>query len=90
MIAEASHDDLLPGEHSRLHARCAEAIAGDAGFVPPGRAAIEQAHHWYAAHELTWALVSAWQAAAVAGHAVAYAEQFAMLSRVTRALGKGA
>jgi len=82
MIAEVLHDDLLPGEHSRLHARYAEAIAGNAGLVPPGRAAIDVAHHWYSAHDVACALVSAWEAAAVAGRALAYAEQLAMLSRV--------
>jgi DNA-binding CsgD family transcriptional regulator/tetratricopeptide (TPR) repeat protein len=50
--------------------------------VPPGRAAAEQAHHWYSAHDTTWALISAWQAAEVSGRALAYAEQLAMLSRV--------
>jgi DNA-binding CsgD family transcriptional regulator len=82
MIAEVMHDDLLPGEHSRLHARFAEAIANDASLVPADRAAVVLAHHWYAAHDVTWALISAWQAAAAAGRAVAYAEQLDMLSRV--------
>jgi len=82
MIAEVLHDDLLPGEHSRLHARYAGAIAGNAGLVPPGRAAIDVAHHWYSAHDVSCALVSAWHAAAAAGRALAYAEQLAMLSRV--------
>ena len=48
----------------------------------PGRAAGEQARHWYAAHDTTRALTSAWQAAGQAGRALAYAEQLAMLSRV--------
>jgi len=82
LICEAMHDDLLPGEHSRLHARYAEAISADAELVPTGRAAIEVAHHWYSAHDVTWALISAWEAAAQAGEALAYAEQLDMLSRV--------
>jgi DNA-binding CsgD family transcriptional regulator len=82
LIREATHDDLLPGEHSRLHARYAEAISADPSLVPAGRAAIELAHHWYHAHDVTWALISAWQAAAEAGRALAHAEQLAMLSRV--------
>jgi DNA-binding CsgD family transcriptional regulator len=82
LIREAMHDDLLPGEHSRLHARYAQAIADDPALVPAGRAAIELAHHWYSAHDVTWALVSAWEAAAEAGRALAHSEQLAMLSRV--------
>jgi DNA-binding CsgD family transcriptional regulator len=82
LIREAMHDDLLPGEHGRLHARYAQAIADDPALVPAGRAAIELAHHWYSAHDVTWALVSAWEAAAEAGRALAHSEQLAMLSRV--------
>jgi DNA-binding CsgD family transcriptional regulator/tetratricopeptide (TPR) repeat protein len=82
LIREAVHEDLLPGEHGRLHARFAEAIDADPSLVPPGRAAIEMAHHWYSAHNVTWALISAWQAAAQAGRAVAHAERLALLSRV--------
>ena len=47
LIREAVHDDLLPGEHGRLHSRFAEAIDADPGLVPPGRAAVEMAHHWH-------------------------------------------
>ena len=82
LIREAMHDELLPGEGSQLHSRFAEAIGADPALVPPGRAAAEQAHHWYSAHDTTWALISAWQAAEESGHALAYAEQLAMLSRV--------
>jgi DNA-binding CsgD family transcriptional regulator/tetratricopeptide (TPR) repeat protein len=82
LIREAMHDELLPGEGSQLHRRFAEAIGADPALVPPGRAATEQAHHWYAAHDLTRALTSAWQAAAESSHALAHAEQLAMLSRV--------
>jgi DNA-binding CsgD family transcriptional regulator/tetratricopeptide (TPR) repeat protein len=82
LIREAVHDELLPGERSGLHSRFAEATNRDPLLVPPGRAAVEQAYHWYAAHDMTWALISAWQAAAESGRALAYAEQLAMLSRV--------
>jgi DNA-binding CsgD family transcriptional regulator/tetratricopeptide (TPR) repeat protein len=82
LIREAVHEDLLPGEHGRLHAGFAEAINADHSLVPPGRAAIEMAHHWYSAHNVTWALVSAWQAAAQAGKAVAHAERLTLLARV--------
>ncbi len=79
---EAIYDDLLPGERTRLHTRFAEALDSDAGLVAPGRGLIEQAHHWYHAHDTGWALVSAWQAAAAAGHALAHAEQLTLLARV--------
>jgi ATP/maltotriose-dependent transcriptional regulator MalT len=82
LIREAVHDELLPGERSRLHGRFAEVINADPALVPPGRAAVEQAYHWYAAHDVLGALVSAWHAATESGKALAYAEQLAMLSRV--------
>jgi DNA-binding CsgD family transcriptional regulator len=82
LIREVMHEDLLPGEHSRLHARYAEAISADPALVPPGRAAISLAHHWYSAHDVTGALVSAWQAAADTRQLLAHSEQLSMLSRV--------
>ena len=82
LIREAVHEDLMPGEHGRLHSRFAEAIDAGPSLVPPGRAAIEMAHHWHAAHDSVWALVGAWQAAAQAGRAVAPAERLSLLARV--------
>jgi DNA-binding CsgD family transcriptional regulator len=82
LIREAVHEDLLPGEHGRLHSRFAEAIDADPTLVPPGRAAIEMAHHWHAAHDSEWALIGAWRAAAQAGRAVAAAERLSLLARV--------
>ena len=82
LIREAVHEDLLPGEHGRLHSRYAEAIDADPTLVPPGRAAIEMAHHWHSAHDSGWALISAWRAAAQAGEALAAAERLSLLARV--------
>ena len=82
LIREAVHDELLPGERGSLHGRFAEAISNDPLLVPPGRAPVEQAYHWYAAHDMTGALISAWHAALESAKALAYAEQLAMLSRV--------
>jgi DNA-binding CsgD family transcriptional regulator len=82
LIREALHEDLLPGEHGRLHGRFADAIDADHSLVPPGRAAIEMAHHWHRAHDTVWALIGAWQAAAQADRAVAPAERLALLARV--------
>jgi DNA-binding CsgD family transcriptional regulator/tetratricopeptide (TPR) repeat protein len=82
LIREATLDDVLPGDHTRLHTRFAEALEADPGLVPPGRATIEQAFHWYAAHDTVRALVSSWRAAAEAGRALAHAEQLNLLGRV--------
>ncbi|MFB4288162.1 helix-turn-helix transcriptional regulator [Nonomuraea sp. ATR24] len=82
LIREALHDDLLPGEHTRLHTRYAEAISRDLSMLPAPRGAIELAHHWHAARDNTWALISAWGAAAAARTATAFDEQLRMLSRV--------
>ncbi|WP_308164107.1 helix-turn-helix transcriptional regulator [Nonomuraea sediminis] len=82
LIREALHDDLLPGEHTRLHTRFAEALEQDLSILPAPRGAIELAHHWHAAHDSTWALISAWRAAAAARKSTAYDEQLTMMSRV--------
>ncbi|MEU0572680.1 AAA family ATPase, partial [Nonomuraea sp. NPDC005983] len=82
LIREALHDDLLPGEHTRLHTRFAQALEQDLSILPAPRGAIELAHHWHSAHDSTWALVSAWRAAAAARKSTAYDEQLRMLSRV--------
>jgi DNA-binding CsgD family transcriptional regulator len=82
LIREAVHDDLLPGEHTRLHTRYAEALEQNPALVPSGRAAVELAHHWHSAHNVTWALISAWRAALTAHKAAAHSEALAMLSRV--------
>jgi DNA-binding CsgD family transcriptional regulator/tetratricopeptide (TPR) repeat protein len=82
LIREAVHDELLPGERGQVHSRFAEVIAADPALVMPGRAAAEQAWHWFAAHDAPRALVSAWQAAGQAERSLAHAEQLAMLSRV--------
>ena len=82
LIREAILDDLLPGDHTRLHTRFAQALRDDPGLVPSGRAVIEQAHHWYAAHDTVGALVSSWRAAEQAGRSLAPAEQLTLLGRV--------
>jgi ATP/maltotriose-dependent transcriptional regulator MalT len=82
LIREVVYEDLLPGEHSRLHTWFAETIGADPSLVPSGRAAIERAHHTYAAHDVTQALVTAWHAAHQAGRGLAQAEQLTLLSRV--------
>ncbi|WP_281274023.1 ATP-binding protein [Sphaerisporangium album] len=82
LIREAVHEEMLPGEHNRIHARFAEEIDRDRKLVPPGRAAIEIAHHWYSARDHLWALISAWEASGKAANAFAYTEQIQLLERV--------
>jgi len=82
LIREVVYDDLLPGENAQLHTRFADVIGTDPSLVLPGRAAIELAHHAYAAHDVPGALVAAWRAAHEAGQGLAIAEQASMLSRV--------
>ncbi|MEU4832991.1 AAA family ATPase [Streptosporangium sp. NPDC023615] len=82
LIHEAVHHDLLPGERIRLHTRFAEALENDPGLLPAPRGAIALAHHWHAARDHRWALMSAWRAAAASRRAAAYDEQLRMLERV--------
>ena len=82
LIREAVHEDLLPGEHSQVHTKFALAIDADPALVGGGRSDMEKAHHWYAAHNTTWALISAWQASVEAGRSVAHAERLVLLARV--------
>ena len=82
LVREAVHDDLLPGEHARLHARYAEAVEAEPNLVAVGRAPVEIAHHWYAANDHPKALTSSRRAAEAAGRRYAYAEQARLLERV--------
>ncbi|MFC4021177.1 ATP-binding protein [Micromonospora sp. GCM10011542] len=82
LVREAVHDELLPGEHARLHARYAAAIEAQPQLVAAGRAPAEIAHHWYAAHDHPRALVAARAAACAAADRYAYAEQRRLLERV--------
>ncbi|HYN92878.1 MAG TPA: AAA family ATPase, partial [Pilimelia sp.] len=81
LVREAVHDDLLPGEHARLHARYAAAIEARPDLVSAGRAPAEIAHHWHAANDHPRALVAAVAAADAAGERFAYAERSRLLER---------
>jgi ATP/maltotriose-dependent transcriptional regulator MalT len=50
LLREAVHDDLLPGEHSRLHSRYAEVLAARA--TPASRSGTRLVHHLLQAHRL--------------------------------------
>ncbi|WP_229073861.1 helix-turn-helix transcriptional regulator [Actinoplanes sp. DH11] len=82
LVREAVHDDLLPGEHARLHARYAEALEAEPQLISMERAPAEIAHHWHAAHDHPRALVAARRAAESASSRFAHAEQARLLDRV--------
>ncbi|WP_407561384.1 helix-turn-helix transcriptional regulator [Streptomyces sp. 184] len=81
LLREATGDDLLPGERSRLHRRYAEALAADPALVRPEEHAARLASHWYHARDAARALPATLKAADEAGMRHAFAEQLAMLRR---------
>ncbi len=82
LVREAVHEDSLPSERVRLHARYAAVIEAAPALVGAGRAPAETAHHWFQAHEHRRAMVAAVAAADVAGVRYAYAERTRLLERV--------
>lgn len=76
LVQEAVHDELLPGERTRLHATFAEALTRDPGLAAGGPEGVhaELAHHWYAAHELDRAFTASLAAAENAMRLYAFAE----------------
>ncbi len=63
LLREVVHDDLLPGQHARLHARFARILEEHPELMSAAAAPLEIAHHWNAAHEVNkafrWALTAA-------------------------------
>ena len=66
LMREILHDDLLPGEQTRLHRRYAEsleALCDRPEIMPCWISAVELAHHWYAARDneraFTWSVEAA-------------------------------
>jgi ATP/maltotriose-dependent transcriptional regulator MalT len=63
LLREVIHDDLLPGQHARLHARFAMLLEEHPELMSAEAAPMEIAHHWNAAHEVNkafrWALTAA-------------------------------
>ncbi|GAA4927243.1 LuxR family transcriptional regulator [Streptomonospora halophila] len=82
LLREAVHDELLPGEHTLLHLRFAEALDAIPGAVPLHRLAAEQAHHYCSGHDLPRALSASWWAAVRSAETLAFAEELRMLERV--------
>lgn len=52
LLREVIHDDLLPGQHARLHARFAAVLEADPSLLSTDTLALEIAHHWSAAHDV--------------------------------------
>ncbi|WP_344281199.1 ATP-binding protein, partial [Actinomadura napierensis] len=82
LIREAVHDDLLPGERTRLHVRYARVLEERPELMPDRARAVTLAHHWHAAHDVVQALTSAWRAVGETRRALAYAEALRMAARV--------
>jgi predicted ATPase/DNA-binding CsgD family transcriptional regulator len=79
LLREVVHEDLLPGQHARLHARYAAVLEGRPGLVGPEIAALEIAHHYNAAHVSDKAF--RWSIEAAGSRAAAYHEAMKMYER---------
>ncbi|WP_160312718.1 helix-turn-helix transcriptional regulator [Jiangella alkaliphila] len=75
LLREALHDDMLPGEHARMHARYAQALEAHPELMPSTPTAAEVAHHWYSAHDVerafAWSLTAADELVRSYAHATA-------------------
>ncbi|RIQ32532.1 LuxR family transcriptional regulator [Jiangella rhizosphaerae] len=75
LLREALHDDMLPGEHARMHARYAQALEAHPELMPNTPTAAEVAHHWYSAHDVerafAWSLTAADELVRSYAHATA-------------------
>ncbi|MBQ0828018.1 helix-turn-helix transcriptional regulator [Streptomyces tagetis] len=81
LVREAVADDLLPGERSRLHRRCAEALEADPSLVPADERVMRLAGHWYHARDTARALPAVLDASVEARRRHAHAEQLRLLER---------
>ncbi len=79
LLREVIHDDLLPGQHARLHARFAAVLESRPELVGDGTADLEIAHHWSAAHEINKAFRAAIKVAG--SRSTAYHETLKMYER---------
>jgi ATP/maltotriose-dependent transcriptional regulator MalT len=82
LIREAVHEDLLPGERTRLHRRYAQVLEETPALGGDGGSTMGIALHWLRAHDNDRALPAAWRAAAESAAALAYAEQIQMIEQV--------
>jgi len=81
LLREVLHDDLLPGEHARLHVRYAQVLEQRPGLMAGRPVWVEIAHHWQAAHDTERAFRASLRAADEATAAFAHAEAQRMLER---------
>ncbi|MEC3918927.1 helix-turn-helix transcriptional regulator [Nocardia sp. CDC160] len=65
LIRQAIHDDLLPVERTRLHARVVAALRAET-VLPTADTLAELAYHSHAAGDLVTALTATWSAASMA------------------------
>jgi DNA-binding CsgD family transcriptional regulator len=79
LLQEAIHDDLLPGQHGRLHVRWAQALADQAELT--ASQAVTLAHHWFAAHDVQRAFAASLRAADATHAVYALREELHMLQR---------
>jgi len=79
LLREVVHDDLLPGQHARLHARFAEVLQARPDLVDPKALATELAHHYAAAHETSKAFE--WSIRAARSGTAAFHEALKMYER---------
>lgn len=79
LLREVIHDDLLPGQHARMHARFAAALEANPQLLSTDTAALEIAHHWSAAHELSKAFT--WSVTAATSGSPAHYEALKMYER---------
>ncbi|MFI1365103.1 helix-turn-helix transcriptional regulator [Streptomyces griseochromogenes] len=81
LVREAVADDLLPGEHSRLNRRYAEAVEADPALVPADARVLRLASYWYHAGDAARALPAVLDASGVARRRYAHTEQLRLLER---------
>ncbi|HSK53986.1 MAG TPA: BTAD domain-containing putative transcriptional regulator [Jiangellales bacterium] len=81
LLREVLHDDLLPGEHARLHVRYAQVLEERPELMGGRPVWVESAHHWHAAHDTERAFRASLRAADEATAAFAHAEAQRMLER---------
>ncbi|WP_354642417.1 helix-turn-helix transcriptional regulator [Kitasatospora camelliae] len=81
LVREAVSDDLLPGERHRINRRFATVLEATPDLVRSEASAARLANYWYHAHDPARALPTALDAARLARHRNAFAEQLRMLER---------
>lgn len=78
LLREVAHEDMLPGQHARLHARFAAVLEAQPELAPR-TASVEIAHHWSAAHDAAKAF--RWSLAAARAGTVAHVETLKQYER---------